>query len=331
MNQAGNEMKTLMETVLNQHTGSCSFESVWRNYMSTNRRKMPVFSAFSLVATAVIAVIALLTVSLVGFAIYRNIDKTDDSFVDDPRVLGQWEAVDFVKEIKLFNPDQPQTLDLYLSNMAFIKGGKMLLGFNHGDLADTPCQWTKNKILNPPDKTASKYRIKKINGITYLFFQWKNGEYIFGNIKPSYYVFKKLDSKDYSGFQMASRREDKVDFPFVDDAQMRGEWKSVDFVKEIGEFQPGRSNWQGGLFLIGLRLDQNGKVTMTSTSGTTVAPYLTWTKGLIIQKEDKTAAKCEVKAMNKTLYMFYEWKDGDYIFRGMKPRYYVLIKTQPGN
>lgn len=73
---------------------------------------------------------------------------------------------------------------------------------------------------------------------------------------------------------------------------------------------------------------ENGKLTITATSGELTGSSLSiWTKGMIINREVKTASKCVVKEINGTTYrMFYEWKSGDYVFRGMAP-YYFVFKT----
>jgi hypothetical protein len=55
-------------------------------------------------------------------------------------------------------------------------------------------------------------------------------------------------------------------------------------------------------------------------------PMGTWTKGLVLSTENRTASRYEIKLFNQTSYMFYEWKSGDYTFRHQKPSYYVLRK-----
>lgn len=52
-------------------------------------------------------------------------------------------------------------------------------------------EWTKGVIIHHGDKTASRYLIKDIRGATYLFFEWKGGDYTIRQMLPSYYVLKK--------------------------------------------------------------------------------------------------------------------------------------------
>jgi len=112
------------------------------------------------------------------------------------------------------------------------------------------------------------------------------------------------------------RIEDKIDYPFVNDPEALGTWKSVDFVGDMEDFKPGSQEFKGDLYLKELIILENGKTNWA----------FTWTKGLIIYSDDKTAAKYLIKDIDDTKYMFFEWKSGDYTIRGMKPKYYVLKK-----
>jgi len=113
----------------------------------------------------------------------RLIDKVDYPFLSDPEVIGGWKSVDFVKNIEDFDPTKKHWQgDLWLNHMIFEEGGRM---------AALPLTWTRGLVLG--DDTASKYIIRKINNDTYLFFEWKSGDYTYRYRKPSYYVLKKVD------------------------------------------------------------------------------------------------------------------------------------------
>jgi hypothetical protein len=114
------------------------------------------------------------------------------------------------------------------------------------------------------------------------------------------------------------RIEDKIDYPFVNDPQVIGTWKSVDFVETMEQFNPDRKHWRGGdLFLKELVFLPGGKTNYSQD---------TWTKGLWLDPGSKTASRYIIKEMDGSKYMFFEWKSGDYTIRGMKPKYYVLKK-----
>ena len=111
--------------------------------------------------------------------------------------------------------------------------------------------------------------------------------------------------------------EDKIDFPFVNDADAIGGWESVDFVDNTEDFIPGKIIWKGDLWFKELRFYVSGK---------TDCAY-EWTKGLLLHGGDKTASKYFIKDMNGSKYLFLEWKSGDYTIRHMKPSWYVMVKT----
>jgi len=121
----------------------------------------------------------------------RIVDNIDLPFVDDPEIIGTWKSVDFVKKIEDFHPENKKWKggELFLKEMDFYKkGGKVKLLYIEGKRDKT---WTKGVVLDDRSKTASRYRIKEINGQKYLFFEWKSGDYTIRHRKPKYYVLKK--------------------------------------------------------------------------------------------------------------------------------------------
>jgi hypothetical protein len=111
---------------------------------------------------------------------------------------------------------------------------------------------------------------------------------------------------------------DNIDLPFVNDPEVIGEWKSVDFVAEISDFNPDKHSWaEDKLFLKSLTFLDDGKMD---------PQWLAWTKGVVMHHGDKTASRYEIKQLNGKSYLFFEWKSGDVTISGMKPHYYVLSK-----
>ena len=98
-----------------------------------------------------------------------------------------------------------------------------------------------------------------------------------------------------------------------------GYWQSVDYVRTVQEFQPGRRQWKGELFLKEFWFDRGGT---TSLGGT-------WEQGRITHSNGRTRAQYHVKSMEGTTYLFLPWLSGDVTERGRKPAYYVLKKS-PG-
>jgi hypothetical protein len=256
----------------------------------------------------------------------RLVDKVDYPFVNDPKVVGGWKSVDFVREISQFDPHKKYWRGkIWLNHIIFEEGGTM---------PRSEQTWTKGLVLD--DDTASKYIIREIDGSAYMFYEWKSGDYTIRYMKPAYYVLKKVSTESLkyepkygkkadipptSHINEEGRIVDKIDWPFVNDPQLIGTWESVDFVGEMEEFEPGQKQWgdgEGDLYLKGLIFKPNGK---------TFKPWWTWTKGLVFHSGDKTASKYTIKDIEGSTYMFYEWKSGDYVFRYSKPSYYVLKKV----
>ncbi|MGP8020041.1 MAG: protein kinase domain-containing protein [Limisphaerales bacterium] len=111
---------------------------------------------------------------------------------------------------------------------------------------------------------------------------------------------------------------DDINLPFINDPQVIGEWQSVDFVAQPTDFTPDKPKWTGAFFLKGLTFLKNGRMSPN---------WYTWTKGVVIHHGDKTASRYEIREINGEHYLFFEWKSGDSVILGMKPRYYVLKKT----
>jgi len=256
----------------------------------------------------------------------RIVDKVDYPFVNDPEVIGGWKSVDFVREINQFDPAEKNWKgDLFLNNLIFKEGGS---------IAGNLLTWTKGLVLS--DDTASKYIIREIGGSTYMFFEWKSGDYTIRYMKPFYYVLKKVSLETVEHEPMFGKKADipptsaineqghivdKIDYPFVNDSQVIGTWKSVDFVDEMEQFRVGEKQWKGRggeLYLKELIFLPNGR---------TFKPWFTWTKGLVFHSGDKTASKYTLKDIEGSTYMFFEWKSGDYTIRHRKPSYYVLKKV----
>jgi beta-lactamase regulating signal transducer with metallopeptidase domain len=270
----------------------------------------------------------------------RIVDKIDWPFVNDPQLIGTWESVDFVGEMEGFKAGEKQWKgrggELYLKGLIFKPNGKTFKPW---------WTWTKGLVFHSGDKTASKYTIKNIEGSTYMFYEWKSGDYTIRHRKPAYYVLKKVSSKTSGPLDKvwSSKQEDeimgddkahipatstineqgrivdKVDYPFVNDPKVVGGWKSVDFVREINEFNPPKKNWRGELWLNHIIFEEGGTISRTGET--------TWTKGLVLDED--TASKYIIREIDGSAYMFFEWKSGDYTIRHRKPAYYVLKKVLP--
>ncbi len=123
----------------------------------------------------------------------RKKDNVDLPFENDPRLIGRWIACDFVREKELFDPQKECTLPLFYTSAEFFENGYMKSTYSNGAVlknTDLQC-WTYGYILEKKDSCACAYEIKKIGKEEYLFIEWKSGDYVYGHMKPKYYVFRK--------------------------------------------------------------------------------------------------------------------------------------------
>ena len=132
-----------------------------------------------------------------------------------------------------------------------------------------------------------------------------------------------------SSTAIESKIQDKIDYSFIDDSEAIGKWEVVDFVEKTDYFKAGEKQWKGGDFLESMTVLSDGKIAPFEVKGREAdekspLTWVTWTKGYILDSQDKTASQYTIKEINGTKYMFMEWKSGDYTLRGMKPWYYVL-------
>jgi len=112
--------------------------------------------------------------------------------------------------------------------------------------------------------------------------------------------------------------KDDINFPFVDDLQIIGTWRSVDFVENTDKFEPGKKQFRDHLWLQEVKFSKKGKTNM---------PACTWTKGMILNSVEPTASKYEIKDIAGKKHMFLEWKSRDYVWDHKAPKYYVLEKV----
>lgn len=117
-------------------------------------------------------------------------DNTDIPFIPDPKVVGFWEVVDFVKKPASFNPKKPKLTDkLILEKYAFEPNGKLIMTI---DGTTKTLDYSKGLVLDHKKQTASEYIFKTIGGDEYMIVEWKSGDYTFGGKINGYYVLKKM-------------------------------------------------------------------------------------------------------------------------------------------
>ncbi|HEY5535242.1 MAG TPA: zf-HC2 domain-containing protein [Ignavibacteria bacterium] len=146
---------------------------------------------FIVAFTALIFIVAIITVPVTLLEKNKVVDDINLSFVNDSAVIGKWTTVDIVSSPEKFNPDKQLFKGkMPLNEMEFLEGGQVKV--KSGNDMDNPSAvflWTKKYIII--SNISCKYNIKEINGLKYMFFELKNGDVTYFHKDPSYYVLKK--------------------------------------------------------------------------------------------------------------------------------------------
>ena len=119
-------------------------------------------------------------------------DDMNKSFIPDDRILGKWKAFDYCHHKHDFEPEKARKSDLFFSAVEFLSNGELISCYDFGKSiikGKDMQEWTKGFVLRKWNSTACAYEICAINGTEYLFIEWKSGDYIYGGLDPSYYVF----------------------------------------------------------------------------------------------------------------------------------------------
>lgn len=129
----------------------------------------------------------ILAVSIPVTVIESNVTKDNVNlpFINDTQLIGNWTSIDLVQNPASFLPERRN-----------YQGNLLLEDFEikaNGETNYPGFKWTKGLILSiTGGKTAAKYLIKEDKGGTYLFMEWKSGDYTYWHKQPKYYVFKKV-------------------------------------------------------------------------------------------------------------------------------------------
>jgi DNA-binding transcriptional MerR regulator len=220
-------------------------------------------------------------------------DNIDLPFADDPQVHGEWASVDFVNNIEDFDPAKPNGYYLYIRGLNFLPDGEFEWQWKN----KYKHRWTKGTgLVNFYGNTiAPAYEIRIIDGVEYLFFENKNGDYIWGKIKPRYYVFKRG----------APEPEPAVHFhmPFENDETMVGHWEMVATVDKREDFIPGQTNDNDSIFKEIYFMPEGREYWVFS-----------WTKGYIKHSNGNRLFPYTLEEINGERYIFAECKT-DWGFR----------------
>ena len=239
---------------------------------------------------------------------------TQIPFVDDPEACGTWEFLDIVPTHEHFVYGKPKySNSVWLQKLHFIDGGQPYWVIP---------KWTKGKIYtltgDREELIEHPYTIITDQGRKLMFIEIKMHE----NDATELWVYEQTDSS-----HIAAKEEiqicDNTDYPFVIDKKVLGVWKAFDFIRNRDDFNPTEKTWKGGdLFLQRVEFLSDGRlITVTKNRESTI----NWTKGLELNKYNKTACAYEIIEHEGKEFLILEWKSGDYSFAG-KIHYYVFTR-----
>jgi Predicted integral membrane protein len=154
---------------------------------------------FTVIVSTLVFIFIVVTIPAYMLEKNRIVGNVNLSFVNDPEVIGKWETVDFIKNIDQFDIKKETFKDPLLKEITFFEEGKIKVQYNkvtdnNGEVTPWMC-WTKGYVIDKGgDQTTSKYIIKDINGSKYMFYEFKNGDYLYFHREPRYFVLKKVDN-----------------------------------------------------------------------------------------------------------------------------------------
>ena len=331
------KISEIMHQLLDKEETSITFEQIWSSdgrlkqkyNKMRKKRKWPIILVASLVIMG----------TVVGAQQILRLDDISYEFKEDKEVLGTWIAVDFVEEKSDFVPGQRQWVgDIYTQAIIFKPRGKVTMVYQKSEeqipfLERANQKWTRGFIISEEEQTKSRYWIEEIEDEKYLFYEWKSGDYTFRRLdKPYIYVLKRgeLDAAQQNAVENEGKRIniDDINIKFENAEEMLGNWQVVDYVSQIQEFDENHimMNLYSDRALSEMIINEKGVLELVTVDGTRFRDRIKWSGHQIIDENDKTVSKCYIKEINEKTYMFYECKNGDYIYGDQRPSYYVLVK-----
>ncbi len=236
----------------------------------------------------------------------KEVIKDMKSFINDQDVIGKWKLLGVSENVEKAYDSKFDEDDFNIKELYFLPGGEKYWVIS----------WTKGIVF--------------LKGVACEYHLKENKMYlnVIDPLDKTFYkvaVYEKIDNKEYSISEIGTK--DDINVPFIEDLDLIGCWKSVDFINDKDSFDPERKNWKESLFLEKIIVSpDNDCIVMLSNSENT-ARQIKYTKDYLINliKSD-TLSKYEHLNINNENYIVVEWKFGDYVYGKMIYGYYVLKK-----
>lgn len=250
-------------------------------------------------------------------------DPHDLPFEDQPELLGRWEMVDQLCCREAFCPGHPKTEGPFgIPEIFFLPGGEPYWIFG----------WSKGVLLTsmgyPKQNSRNRYTVELIEGQRYLFVEMKLTDFHLHGGRPEIWVLRQADHRAYT--KEALRRKDRLDLPFREDPQVLGLWRVCGIAQKPEDFDPDAPRpEENALFWKTVRFDPGGNCRVAYADGSVYErPDYTWTKGAVLCPLSQVAQSYALRRIKGCDYLLIQWKNGDYVYGGREPAYYVFRRYE---
>ena len=246
-------------------------------------------------------------------------------FTDDPEVVGKWELCGFLRN----EDDLSSAVELperaVFKELIFMPGGSPVWSYF----------WTKGVLYTTSHRydfsIPNPYRTLRQDGEHYMIIRFVSEDNLDRPEKAIPILYRQVDTVAYSEDQIRPNI-DRVDYPFVEDPSVSGEWGVVDFVNRPEDFDPAHPQTQRRhLATTNLNFLPRGicvKTVRSATTGKRANRVMHYTKGLVLNKSAMTAEEYVIKTIGDKDYLLVQHKSGDYSFGGFEPHWYVFERKE---
>lgn len=147
---------------------------------------------------------------------------------------------------------------------------------------------------------------------------------LFDDSEYKYAIYKKVNNNKYDIGDITIK--DDINFKFSIDNKLTGNWQAIDFVNNKEQFVSQKRYWKYNLAIDKLSVYEDGSVLISYNGDRT--KKTNYTNGVIANVIlNDTLCKYTYKEENDKIYLFVEWKSGDYVYGHQISGYYVFEKT----
>lgn len=233
---------------------------------------------------------------------FKGKDVLKMRFINDENAIGKWQLLGVADTIEDAKEEKYVDDDYRINELYLMPNGKQYWIIS----------WTKG-IIRFID-IENPYEI--IDDIMYVTIKGSDDD------ERKVAVYKKIDSKEYTKEEI--RIQDDTNLEFVEDKDLVGFWKAVDYVHNPNSFNPNKKQYSE-LFLTDIAVSPNNDVVITYSDGHVKKSG--YTKDYIYNVcMNNTACNYKFQTINNKTYLIVEWKSGDYVYGKFINGYYVLEK-----